>query len=112
MPPMKKLPWSSMASGAVRNRFTLWPDWPDTLVPRATISIRDVTKWPVCACLIVGFLLALARQRVRSDLELRDLAFRPFAALDVPHEMRPVVRVQRATFPAGVGIVDPAVHPA
>src|SRR5262245_18671240 len=54
----------------------------------------------------------LTCERVGPDLELRDLALRAFAALDVPDEVRPVIRVQRATLPAGAGVVDPAVHPA
>src|SRR5581483_6575469 len=51
-------------------------------------------------------------QRVRPNLELHDLALRAFATFNVPDEMGAVVRVQRAAFPAGVGIVDSCVHAA
>src|SRR4029450_10856017 len=51
----------------------------------------------------------LSRQRIGTNLELDDLALGPFAALDVPDEVRAVVRVQRAAFPSGIGIVDAAV---
>src|SRR5687767_11077662 len=53
----------------------------------------------------------LPRHRVRADLELHQLALGALAAFDVPHEVRAVVRIQPATLPAPVGIVDAAVHP-
>ena len=68
-----------MVSGAVRNRFSLWPDWPDTLVPRAMNSITDVTKRPMCACLIEGFFLATepSRWHVRKQMSDFRVSIKP-----------------------------------
>src|SRR5262245_22515271 len=56
--------------------------------------------------------LSLAREWIRPHLELHELALGPLTAFDVPHEVRAVVGVERATFPAGLWIVDAAVEPA
>src|SRR6266853_3077214 len=38
---MKKLPWSSMTSGPVRNFFGFWPAWPETIVAITTHRIAE-----------------------------------------------------------------------
>src|SRR5207247_9665766 len=53
-----------------------------------------------------------SRERIRPNLEMRDLALCAFAAFDVPDEMSAVVGPQSAAFPSGVGIVDAAIHTA
>src|SRR5688572_23047982 len=55
---------------------------------------------------------SLPRQRIRTHLELDELALRPHAAFDVPHVVRAVVGVESAALPAGARVVDAAVHPA
>src|SRR6516164_2141090 len=52
----------------------------------------------------------LASQRIGPDLELHNLALCAFAALDVPHEVRAIVGVERTDLPARVRIVDTAIH--
>src|SRR5438034_9815632 len=53
-----------------------------------------------------------ARQRVRSNLKVQKLPPGPLPPFDVPHEVRPVIRPDSTSFPAGVRIVDAAVEPA
>src|SRR5690606_30012229 len=55
---------------------------------------------------------ASVRERIRADLHLDELALRALAALDVPDEVRAVVRVERTSLPAGCRVVDATVHAA
>src|SRR5687768_11615294 len=53
-----------------------------------------------------------AREGVGPQLEFHQLALGALAAFDVPHEVRAVIRIEPATFPAAVRIVDASVEPA
>ena len=57
-------------------------------------------------------LMRLVGERVGADLELHQLALGALAAFDVPHEVGAVVRVEPATPPARLGIIDTAVETA
>src|SRR5206468_5493875 len=54
---------------------------------------------------------SLARERVRTQLELHDLARRPLAAFHVEGCARTDGRPQAAPLPAGIRVVDASVHP-
>src|SRR5205823_13931342 len=54
---------------------------------------------------------SLARERVRTQLELHDLARRPLAAFHVEGCARTDGRPQASAFPAGGWVVDAPVHP-
>src|SRR5690606_8457443 len=53
-----------------------------------------------------------AGERIRAGLELDGLGLRARAALDVPDEVRAVVRVERPSLPAERRVVDAPVHAA
>ena len=54
-------------------------------------------------------MVGLSRQRIRADLHLDDLASGAFAALDVPDEVRAVIRVERPPLPSGARFVDAGI---
>src|SRR6185436_13375397 len=89
--------------------------------PPSTQSIVTPASWSICAsssaCTrrrekVWVIMDRSTSERVRPDLELDDLSFRALPALDVPDEVRAVVRVQATPLPSGAGIVDAAVHAA
>src|SRR5262245_25034161 len=68
---------------------------------------------PLClnasVCRLAG---VLSGQRVGTHLELHEFSLRALPSLDVPHEVRAVVGVERAPFPTCIRIVDASVEPA
>ena len=56
-------------------------------------------------------LIRLFRERVGTKLEVHDLARRPFAGFHVERSSGTHRGPQPLTFPAGVRIIDPSIHP-
>src|ERR1700690_837864 len=49
-------------------------------------------------------------ERVRAQLEMHELAWHAFAALDMPRGAGIVVRPDSPALPTGIGIIDAAIH--